>query len=126
MDTDQGQAPLHRGNHSNPSPHIIPPDRGPLAIFFQGRGKISPIGGTHGKILGRQSGWTTDQGRALDKRQIRHVPSYLVVLGSYIASFCGGGGRGGDKGGEKKRDDNDDGDDDEHDDEEDEEDKEER
>ena len=35
MDTNQGQAPLRRGNHSNLSPHEIPPRRVPLAIFFE-------------------------------------------------------------------------------------------
>ena len=34
MDTDQVRAPLRRGNHSNPSPHDIPPMGGLLAIFF--------------------------------------------------------------------------------------------
>ena len=33
MDTDKGRAPLRRGNHSNLSPHGIPPRGGPLAIF---------------------------------------------------------------------------------------------
>ena len=35
MDTNQGRAQLLRGNYSNPSPHDIPPRRGPLAIFSQ-------------------------------------------------------------------------------------------
>ena len=30
MDTDQGRAQLRRGNHSNPSPHDIPPKGGTL------------------------------------------------------------------------------------------------
>ena len=34
MDTNQVWARLRRGNHSNPSPHNIPPRGGPLAIFF--------------------------------------------------------------------------------------------
>ena len=56
METNQGWAPLRRGNHSNPSPHDILPRGGPLAIFFQCRGTNSPIGGTPGIILARQGG----------------------------------------------------------------------
>ena len=52
-----------------------------------------------------------------EKRWGGNVPSSPVVLGLYIASFCGGRGGGGNKGGGKKRDDNDDNDN--HDDEED-------
>ena len=45
MDTDQVWAPLRRGNHSNLPLNDTPPRGEPLAIFFQGRGMNSPIGG---------------------------------------------------------------------------------
>ena len=56
MDTDQGRAPLCRGNNSNPSPHNIPSRGGPLVFIFIGRGTNSPMGGTLGNIL-TTGGW---------------------------------------------------------------------
>ena len=43
MDTDQGRAPLRRGNHSNPSLHDNPPMGGPLAKIFREQVTNSPI-----------------------------------------------------------------------------------
>ena len=54
MDTNQGRAPLHGGNHRNPSPHNITPRWGPLAIFFQVRGTNTTIGGNLCQNFGRR------------------------------------------------------------------------
>ena len=62
MDTDQGQSPLRRGNHSNPSLHDIPLRGRPLTIFFPRPGhEFSHRGETPSKFWvveadGHQSG----------------------------------------------------------------------
>ena len=64
METDQGWAHLRRGNHSNPSPHNIPPRGGPLAFFFRGRSTNNPRGGNPWQNFGSLGQMDTDQGRA--------------------------------------------------------------
>ena len=44
MDTDQGRAPLLKGNHSNPSPHDTPPRGGPIDFFPRPRHEFSHRG----------------------------------------------------------------------------------
>ena len=48
MDTNQGWSPQCRGNHSNLSPHQIPPRRGPLekishAVSMTMNGSVLPV-----------------------------------------------------------------------------------
>ena len=137
MYTDQGRAPLHRVNQSNPSSHNIPPmgeggglgktiprpghefsHRGePLAKFW--------VAGADGHQSGSGAPAQGKPQQPVTAQWGRNVSSSPVVSGSYIASFFGGRGGVRYKGGGKKRDDDDDEDNNNnHDDEEDKEDRE--
>ena len=42
METNQGRAPLRRGNHINPSLHDISPRAGPLEFIYEAGAQIIP------------------------------------------------------------------------------------
>ena len=93
MYTAQVWAPLRRGNHSNPSPHNIPPRWEPLEKKSQGRGTNSPIGENPWKKFGSPGRIDTNQGWApLRKGNHSNLsPRDIPPRGGPLEFFSGAG-----------------------------------